>query len=250
MPALQLTIRDPTTGGFVNDPIRVAEHHARPWRKTWATDEGEQWGRVIKVISELRKRAIQNARVWADSLDLGPRAIRKALQTFKKRTAIGADGIAFMIMEALPDCALAALGSIIRSCLAKLVLPRQALVNVMALLGKKSGGSRTVAIMPSIYRLMMRLISYIVGGWDEAVAGPWDSAIKGSSPLRAHQGRARGVELDVGDGRCTMHSYGICNNSTTTFGWEFSSTSCINSTTIYRSCALASWRTRRHGYCG
>ena len=59
---------------------------------------------------------------------------------------------------------------------------KQALV---ALLGKKGGGERPIALLPMLYRVWMRLRKSLVTGWVDKRHGFWDTAIKGSSPLHA-----------------------------------------------------------------
>ena len=61
----------------------------------------------------------------------------------------------FRDIASLPDVALVALGNLMRQCIATLVLPTQILFQIMVLLGKKNGGSRTIAILSTTYRLLM-----------------------------------------------------------------------------------------------
>ena len=69
----------------------------------------------------------------------------------------------------------------------------QSLLQLLILLGKKNGGSRTIAILHITYRLTMRLVSAHLSQWDVNFAGKWDSALKGNSALRAHVARAMGT---------------------------------------------------------
>eukprot|EP00973_Karenia_brevis_P091927 12409883-Karenia_brevis.AAC.1 len=78
-------------------------------------------------------------------------------------------------------------------------------MNLLALLGKKSGGSRTVAIMASFYRLLMRVLQHEIVVWDEKKAGFWDTALRGSSALRAQLARALEVELANEEGLWVLH---------------------------------------------
>ncbi len=72
-------------------------------------------------------------------------------------------------------------------------------------LGKKGGGSRTVATLSSFYRLLMRVSGDDISDWDTAAAGHWDTAIAGSSALRAHILRALDVELAMSEELCMAH---------------------------------------------
>ena len=63
------------------------------------------------------------------------------------------------------------------------------------------------------YRLTMRLVSGHFSQWDFKFSGKWDSALKGCSPLRAHDARAAGIELAHGKSMtaykhiCWFHSW-------------------------------------------
>ena len=73
----------------------------------------------------------------------------------------------------------------------KLAIPTQSLLQLLVLLGKYNGRSRTIAILHTTYRLTMRLVSAHISQWDVKFAGKWDSVLKGNSALRAHVVRRR-----------------------------------------------------------
>ena len=81
----------------------------------------------------------------------------------------------------------------------------QDLLNILALLGKKAGGSRTIAIMASFYRALMKFFCPQVRSWDAATGHFWDSALAGSSSLRAAVMRALKVENGVARGAHIGH---------------------------------------------
>ena len=76
-------------------------------------------------------------------------------------------------MAGLPDAALTTLGLIMKQVVATLTVPAQELFNVICLLGKKSGGSRTIALMSSIYMLMMKMAGEELREWDAAYSHHW-----------------------------------------------------------------------------
>ena len=122
-----------------------------------------------------------------------------------RRQKLGLDQHAFKDIALLPDNALGSLGEIIRECFVKLAIPTQTLLQLLVLLGKKNGGSRTIAILHTTYRLTMRLVSAHISQWDVNFAGKWDSALKGNSALVAHVARAMGIELAHSEGQCVIH---------------------------------------------
>ena len=86
-----------------------------------------------------------------------------------------------------------------------MAIPTQSLLQLLALLGKKNGGSRTIAILHTTYCLTMRLVSAHISQWDGQFAGKWDSAVKGNSALRAHVASEAGIELAHSEGQYVIH---------------------------------------------
>ena len=70
---------------------------------------------------------------------------------------------------------------------------------------RENGGSRTIAILHTTYRLTMRLVSAHISQWDVKFAGKWDSALKSNSALRAQVARAAGIELAHSEGQYVIH---------------------------------------------
>ena len=80
-------------------------------------------------------------------------------------------------------------------------------LQLLVLLGKKNGGSRTIAVLHTTYRLTMRLVVAHISQWDVNFAGIWDSAVTGNSALRAHVARAMGIELVHSEGQFVIHFF-------------------------------------------
>ena len=99
----------------------------------------------------------------------------------------------------MPDVALESLGNIFKRIVATLTIPGQELLNILTLLGKRLGGSRTIAIMASIYRAFMKHSGLTIREWDVTEGHHWDSALAGSSSLRAAVLRA--LQSENGEAR-------------------------------------------------
>jgi len=193
LPPLQLVVRKGTE--LITDPIAVAKPHATPWKKEWESGDRAGFLEQIQAIKSLRDEHLGGASDWADTVDVHPRNIRRACRSFPSKTAVGLDNLFFTDIALLPDAALRSLGNTLKQCMATLALPIQVLMQLMVLLGKKSGGSRTIAILATFYRLLMRILAPAISEWDVNTAGPWDSALRGNSALRAHIARAADLEL-------------------------------------------------------
>ena len=190
---------------LISDLDAVAEEHARPWKDEWEVQNELLYSMETSCIVETREKYKDQARHFAEEVDLCPAAIRKACGSFSGKTAIGIDGVCFKTIGALPEVALEVLGALLKDAMAILVLPMQCLLNIKVLLGKPGGGSRTVAIIASFYRLLMRLVGGSIRQWDAKSAGHWDSAIKGSTALQAQLARALDVELAKAEGKHSVH---------------------------------------------
>ena len=78
------------------------------------------------------------------------------------------------------------------------------MTNIMASIAKKDGGSRTVAIASTIYRLLMELDNEEVAAFEIANAFEHDSATAGASAVAAAEDRAMEAELARLGGLCTI----------------------------------------------
>ena len=153
----------------------------------------EAEGKPSKKVEERRCKG--SVAMFKESIQLG----------FPSKTAIGLDQHAFKDIALLPAQALGSLGETVRQCFVKLAIPTLSLLQLLVLLGKKNGGSRTIAILHTTYRLTMRLVSAHISQWNVNFAGTWDSALKGNSALRAHVARTMGIELAHSEGQCVIH---------------------------------------------
>ena len=73
------------------------------------------------------------------------------------------------------------------------------------LIGEEVVGSRTIAIMSSIYRPLMKRSGATIREWDAKEGHHWDSAIAGSSSLRAAVLRALMCENGAARGEHVAH---------------------------------------------
>ena len=130
--------------------------HSEPWANTWNAYHADFDELIVPCFRKLRKESRAEAGETAKGIDGSAKAIRDSISKFSNATAIGADMVHLKRISTLPDIALEGLGSIFKQMVATLTVPGQELLNVLGLLGKKLGGSRTIAIMSSIYRAFMK----------------------------------------------------------------------------------------------
>ena len=154
---------------------------------------------VVPCFVKLRAANLKKAKKIAKGLDGSAKGIRNTISKFSNSTAIGSDIVHLKRVASLPDVALEDLGKIFKQRVATLTVPGQELLNILTLLGKKLGGSRTIAIMASIYRAFMKHSGLTIREWDVKEGHHWDSALAGSSSLRAAVLRA--LQSENGEAR-------------------------------------------------
>ena len=127
------------------------------------------------------------------NFDLRAENVRKACLSFPFITAIGLDQHALTDNRSPTQQCLGIFGRDHQTMFVKLAIPTQSLLQRLVLLGK-NGGSRTIAILRTTYRLTMRLVSAHITQWDAKFASQWDSALKGDSACRKGGGHRVGAQ--------------------------------------------------------
>ncbi len=87
-----------------------------------------------------------------------PDRVRTAAAAFKPSTSLGVGQLPFALVAELPDDALQALCDLYTDMWVDLAFPVQTFAVLMHLLPKKLGGYRTIAVLPTLYRLFMKLV--------------------------------------------------------------------------------------------
>ncbi len=190
-------------------PQSITDEAAGLWATKWQAGVREDWLRVVQALSDFRLEA-RAGQVSSWNLLLqrfAPARIRKCCKAFKARTAIGADGVSFELLAEQPDHVLKDLGDILVSIVKDVALPVQELLSIMALLAKKAGGWRTIAICPTFYRLLMALLADDFESWDESMdldGVATDSAAPGHSAERVAARRQLLAEVAAARGLCVV----------------------------------------------
>jgi len=133
-----------------------------------------------------------------------PEAIRKAAGSFKRGTSTGTDNWMLAEITLMPDVVLRSLGELLADIQNDAVPPLQAFSNIMATLPKKDGGTRTVAIATTIYRLLMQLDNEELEAFEADNAFANDSAKAGASAVIAAEDRALEAEIAHDEGYQTL----------------------------------------------
>ena len=203
LPKLPLVIRD-SQGNFTADPQCVAELYAHEWKREWGGEDAMGFVKEINSIRALLEKHVAEARVWASNLDLRAEHVRKACLSVPSKTAIGLDQHAFRHRTPPRQC-LGIFGRDHQTMFCQVGHSNSVTFATFGLVGQEKGGSRTIALLHTTYRLTMRLVPAHISQWDVKFAGKWDPALKGNSALRANVGKAVGIELAHIGGQSVIH---------------------------------------------
>ena len=188
---------------YISDPNEILKHHASTWSGHWKSHDQalcEETIRVIKANMHLIQSGPDTRKTSTAE------RIRRAAKSFKEGTSTGVDNWMISEIPLMPDVVLESLGHLLSDIQDQAIPPLQAFTNIMATLPKKDGGSRTVAIASTIYRLLMELDNEELEQFERTNAFVNDSAKAGASGTIATEDRALEAEMahDAGCHTLTM----------------------------------------------
>ena len=166
------------TQRFTTDPMDILEAHSGSWNKKWKAGDPEDFHAAAAAV---RKRFAQIAEVGTTAAKkiYPPEVIRSAAKRFKRKTSTGTDHWTFSEILLMPDPVLTSLGQLLSDIQHSGTPPLQMMQTILATLPKKCGGTRTVAIAATLYRLLMELGNEEVTEYESKNAFHGDSATVG-----------------------------------------------------------------------
>ncbi len=177
------------------EPSQVVQYHTDKWAEKWLGNDAVKVQQATKVVKELRERAVASRTHGRAAAKIDAGYVLQVANAFAKSTAIGVDAQAFYEVAESTEEARGELACIMRTAIHKVAWPVQSLLVLMGLLGKKAGGTRTIAIISSFGRLLLAAVKDEVRAWDEQVANPHDTALKGRRPADETARRHLRVEV-------------------------------------------------------
>ena len=163
------------------DAEGTLEYHASSWETIWASKDSDQVREAQVAIQQLRERALHDPGHGRLIDTIVPSRLRSIAKRFKKRTGIGVDDEAFTELAGASDEALESLCALLRECVDGLAVPIQTLLTLMSLLAKKAGGSRAIALVSTILRLLLAFGKEEIRAWDLEVGLPGDTGLPGKA---------------------------------------------------------------------
>ena len=181
----------------LTSPQGIVENQRDYWAKVLQSHRTDKVEEVDKQLHAMRLSLIgaggssHRAEILS-SLTAGN--VRNAARSFKSRTSIGCDATSFKEIAEASDEALEELACMFCEAVVNVALPMQVLLNMVALLGKKNGGSRCIAICATFYRLLLGVLKPLAREWDLKHGNKHDSALTGRFPLVETAKRATVME--------------------------------------------------------
>lgn len=175
---LDPTIRD-KEGNYINDIMHIISHHTDAWAQQWLSEDRGAAAEAVKALKKLRQIAAKQVEKEQERRgSYNDEEVRKAAKKFKTNTTIGVGHWTFSQIFCMPDPVLEDLGNTLWKAKLKMVVPHQTYLNILASLPKKTGDTRTVAIMTTFYMVLMELddarLQEFEGreGYDGSFSGP------------------------------------------------------------------------------
>ena len=169
-------------GEYVSHPHEMGKHLLADWSKVW-TQENKQ-GMPINLWGQL-KTLIKNHNQQSGRDKISQEDVKRCIKVLKSATAVGIDQWSPAQWKALSPEAIDGITYLFQYIEEYGVWPGHIFYNIVVLMGKPTGGSRPIALMPMLYRLYTKIRRPQILQWELAHQGPWDAAVKGSSALRA-----------------------------------------------------------------
>ena len=162
------------------DPIEAMDAKLSKWKNYW-DDPDANTATLNAAMTQLREKAFNDDMKLSN---FGAEEVGGVIVIMKKR-GLGVDRWSPQEWKSLPSQAIGELTCILKIIEARVAMPEQVLLNTITLIPKPAGGDRPICLASLIYVLWAMLRSIDFRTWDEGRIRHWDTAIKGSSSLRA-----------------------------------------------------------------
>ena len=161
-------------------PQEIADATRLQWESIWLAHDREQCEETDRVVERLAQENNQETvDEWCAKIT--DEVVKAVSKDIRARTPIEVDNLALQDI-ASADQEAYELADIFRETLCLRAWPSQALGAIVALLGKKSGGTRCICICATYHKILMNIMKQEVQEWDLKVGSPHDSAGKHRQP--------------------------------------------------------------------
>ena len=148
----------------------MVNHKSEKWKKLWQREAVEEQAKLRQKIHDLRPEARRQAANWPQ---LTWDKVREVRKEFPAKTAVGVDGWSPKQLAQLPEGAGQALTMHLIALERSAVIPAAQAEAWIVLLDKPDGGDRPIALLPFLYRVLLRCWRREVDTWNAATASEW-----------------------------------------------------------------------------
>ena len=184
-------------GVVCDTPDSLMAAKAETWQQFWCKPR-DQVLELREDILNLLPEARRQQQSWPE---LSMSDLEWAIKKTPVKTGLGFDQLSPSMLRSLSEEGKRHLLLLLRRMERELMLPAQALLNLVALIDRPDGGDRPITLLPMLYRLLIRMRRHRIGEWDSARAGHWDAAVKGSGALEATYNSELDTGLAILDGK-------------------------------------------------
>ncbi len=211
---IRMPDQPPAPAELINDTRGIAKHpnHSMQlrrdvwqgwWNRRKTTTRSQEVQRAMDKLLRIARKRIKDD----PHEPIEEEQVTRALNSLKKNRAKGIDDWAPGEWRRLPTEAKDELAQQLNRAERRLAMPMQVLLNTVSLLGKSETDDRPVSVTALIYAVYAAVRKCHTTKWDRSHAAFWDSAIKGSSPLRAAILRRLTAEMAVDAGDEIIETY-------------------------------------------
>ena len=162
---------------------RLAEE-AASWASVWQGELGTHCpNKAYTEAKELLGEEIKNTtQLGWDQIDdlLSPGNLKATADSFPGSTSTGCDHAKMTWLSSLPECIWQDLSAIARKVTRLARGPSQVRPVLLFIFSKKGGGFRTIGVISSFMRVVMRALSPLLRKYDGLHSDPTDSATSGA----------------------------------------------------------------------
>ena len=166
-------------GEVLSSVAEAVMSRAMAWTDEWTRrPQAAQSGSDALKALILQVRSQERDTVEFDTFELGLRRIAAT-------RGLGSDLVEASFAQQAPDSVKRSLHDIVAQAQTHVSWPAQARLTKMSSIGKPSGGDRAIGVTAFIYALYGECVRSNLDLWRDDCCGFWDTAVRGSSSLRA-----------------------------------------------------------------
>ena len=191
-------------GAVLTQPDQILSSKEAFWSGQWNFADADRGVALREQLVTLRPAACE-ARRTAGCIEAGQ--VRRAIRSLATSRGLGLDFTSPLELRAMPPQLIDELAALLNQCEVSMTPPLQAMVNLMSLIPKPSGGDRAICLGTMFYVIWASIRAPQTHIWEQGYIKFWDDAVKGSCALRAALLRRLFDEVQHLEGRFAVTAF-------------------------------------------